>query len=438
MKHILTIILIIISLHSFSQDNTEKYWYYRERLRKYFVKVGPNAGESIVAERLNDLRGDKYKIGDGTIDLAWYISVLSTEYALLSKNNKNTNETLQELYYALKAYERLDLCEDKEPWNKDTAKLDGFFNREDVELYNTRGTFSLKGRNTALSKNNVWGTKPPGQPTYIKEIDAFYSLPIKKSVAMSQDQAVHLLMGFALIVRSLPNKEISFIDLNKNKLKINFYTWSQKLTDLIINYIKKDNWVIKDPNAENVTRGANAIGNAYGFAKAGRYITGKKYQDFLSLEPLAILAWNLQVIPNFPNKYNTTMAMILSAIGNSWKCPWGTANNLYLSGAVWRKHYLYVPLFMYLHNINVAKPAYNKKLIKKSIDDAPKYGTYFWGNEYVDFSCCDSVYGNPGKGWAYSNKFRSDKKGQDNGVDMANFNGLDFMLLYNLYQLVKN
>jgi len=437
MRQIIFILLILFSLSSYSQENLKKYWYYRERLCKYFVKVGPNAGESIVAERLNDLRYDKYKIGDGTIDLAWYISVLATEYALLSQNNQNTDRTLLELFYALKAYERLDLCEDKEPWNKDTAKLDGFFNREDVELYNTRGAFSLKGRNNGLTKDSVWGTKPPGQPTYIKEIDKYYSFPIKKSVAMSQDQAVHLLMGFALLVRSLPNKEIDFKDLQNNKLTVNFYTWAQQLSDLIITNIKKENWMIKDPNGDNVERGANAIGNAYGFAKAGKYITGKSYQDFLSLEPVSVLAWNFQVIPNFPNQYNTTMAITLAAIGNSWRFPCGTANNLYLAGSVWRKHYLYVPLFMYLHNAGVSKPAYNKKKIKKSIDDAPKYGTYFWGNEYVEFSCCDSIYGNPGGGWAYSNKFRSDKKGQDNGVDMANFNGLDFMLLFNLYQLIE-
>ena len=437
MKQVIAIVLMICSVSVFSQKNLEKYWYYRERLCKYFVKIGPNPGESIVAERLNDLRYDKYKIGDGTIDLAWYISVLATEYALLEKSNQQTNRTVQELYYALKAYERLDRCENKEPWNKDTAKLDGFFNREDVELYNTRGAFSLKGRNIGLSKDSVWGTKPAGHPTYIKEIDAFYSFPISKGIAMSQDQAVHLLMGFALITKALPNKNLLFTDMDNKKQSVNFYLWSQKLAGLIINYIKQDTWIIKDPNGNKVERGYNAFANSYAFAKAGKYITGKQYQNFYSLEPFALMAWYMQIIPNFPNNYNTTMAMCLAAIGNSWGTYSSTANKLYIAGSVWRKHYLYVPLFMYLHDTKLGKPAYNKKKIKKSIDDAPEFGTYFWGNEYVDFACCDTVYGNPGNGWAYSNKFRSDKNGQDNGVDMANFNGLDFMLLYNLYQLAE-
>ena len=432
MKKLISIVIIFSVFSAFSQDNMEKYWYYRQRLTDYFVKVGPKVGESIVAERLNDQKLHKYKIGDGTIDLAWYISVLATEYALLKNNNQNTDNTLQELYYAMLAYERLDRCEDKEPWNKSEAKLDGFFNREEILLYTDTSKFSLKGRNKNLNKKDIWGTKKPGQPTYISEIDAYYSYPISKGVAMSQDQAVHLLMGFALIVRSIEDKEITISDLDGKKRNINFYTWAQKLTDLIIEYIKKENWIIKDPNGDNVERGQNAVANSYGFAKAGKYITGKNYQNFVSYNPLESLFWNGQRIPNWVNPYNTTMVMALSAIGDSWQFPMGTANGLWFVGSVWRRHNLYVPLYIYLHNQSATWPSCNKKQIKNMLDSAPKYGTYYWGNT-SDKNNQDLM-----GGWSTLNRFRTEKKEQDDGNEnvIANFNGLDFMLLFNLYSLI--
>ena len=439
MKKLIFIFAIFYTFCSFSQSNLEKYWFYRNRLTNYFVKVGPNVGESIVAERLNDSRLDKYKIGDGTIDLAWYISVLASEYALLKNNNQNTDRSLLELYYAMLAYERLDKCEDKEPWNKAEAKLDGFFNREEIRLYTDSSAFSLKGRNTNLSKSDKWGKKAPGMPTYIKEIDAFYSLPVSKGVAMSQDQAVHLLMGFALIVRSFDNQNVNFIDLQGQKQSVNFYVWAQKLSHLIITYIKKDNWIIKDPNGDKVQRGQNAIANSYGFAKAGKYITGKNYQNAVSFNPLEAIFWNGQIIPNWENPYNTTMAMTLAAIGGTWNFPVGTANSLQMAGSTWRKNYLYVLLYEYLYQTNVKSLSADK--ITEMLNTAPKYGTYFWGNEnFTNFACCDTVSGNPGGGWASTNRFRNSKNAQDFGVenDKANFNGLDYMLLYNMYHLNQN
>jgi len=51
---LLILILFTTSIQIFSQSNLQnKYWYYRQRLTDYFVKAGPNVGESVVAEMLN-------------------------------------------------------------------------------------------------------------------------------------------------------------------------------------------------------------------------------------------------------------------------------------------------------------------------------------------------------------------------------------------------
>ena len=439
MKKILLILLIFFGLGLFSQSKLEKYWYYRKRLTDYFVKVGPNIGESVVAERLNDLELYKYKIGDGTIDLGWYISVLATEYALLKQNNQNTNETLQELYYAMRAYERLDLCEDKPPWNKSTAELDGFFNRKDEEMFEFPDVyFSLEGRNKGLTSNDLWGYKPPGHPTWIDELDNYDFDPNSKDIAMSQDQAIALLMGFALVKRSFYDENVGFYDLDGNYTNINFNSWARYLADLIVKYIRKDLWLIKDPNGDNVEAGHNAFANSYGFAEAGQYITGHFYHNLVTLEPAAWFAWSSQKIPNPVNDYNTTMAMTLAAIGDSWFFPLGTANSLFDAGSIWRRHHVFVLLYSYLHSIAVGWPSYNKNKIKEMLETAPCGGPYFWSNSNENFSCCGYVQGNPGGGWASTNRFRQIKDVQDNGQGKANFNGLDYMLLYNLYHLKEN
>lgn len=45
---------------------------------------------------------------DATITLGYYYIVLATEYRLLKDSEKNTEPTLNELYYAINALNRLD------------------------------------------------------------------------------------------------------------------------------------------------------------------------------------------------------------------------------------------------------------------------------------------------------------------------------------------
>lgn len=91
MKLIITIIFIFIQIYSFSQisgdNNLDRYWFYRERL-KYFVKVGVNEEESCISSFRNRSVGpngdlnQELHFGDQTIFLNWYIGVLATEYKL--------------------------------------------------------------------------------------------------------------------------------------------------------------------------------------------------------------------------------------------------------------------------------------------------------------------------------------------------------------------
>ncbi|MFH2144027.1 MAG: hypothetical protein ABIJ97_16500 [Bacteroidota bacterium] len=132
MKTLIIALLCLLSIFEIYAQNTfqnnhERYWHYRNRL-KYFVKVGTNQGESCVASYRNKPQYEnKLKFGDQTIHLGWYIGVLATEFRLLQLNNQNTEKTIYELYCALEAFKRIDMCEDEAPWNDPPGKFDGFF-----------------------------------------------------------------------------------------------------------------------------------------------------------------------------------------------------------------------------------------------------------------------------------------------------------------------
>ncbi len=138
MKFLLFVIYIFSATFTFCQspiENLEKYWTYRDRLRKNFLKIGDQAGESIpmTARRVDwafsgqdaspwpDARAVYYS--DATIYLGHYIMVLATEYkltndqilagisddeAFAAMTNQKT-QTQNELYYALQAINRIDL-----------------------------------------------------------------------------------------------------------------------------------------------------------------------------------------------------------------------------------------------------------------------------------------------------------------------------------------
>jgi hypothetical protein len=108
-----------------AQSNFNKYWFYRDRLKKRFMVEGPNQGESLVAPRIQRINNSAgvvdqylYHYGDQTIQMGWYLGVLATEYRLLANHSQPTANTERELYHAMKAFERLDLNAEIQPKTK--------------------------------------------------------------------------------------------------------------------------------------------------------------------------------------------------------------------------------------------------------------------------------------------------------------------------------
>ncbi len=149
-----------------SAENLQKYWWYRYKLVNDFMKIGDECGESLIARKRRldgwfifpsgnkeptSHDGNHLQYGDQTIGLGMYMGVLATEYRFLSNNSKDVNRTLMEIYYALKAFERLDIYAEERMRDfeatKDCANMtphtgntpadndhNGFFIRDDVPL----------------------------------------------------------------------------------------------------------------------------------------------------------------------------------------------------------------------------------------------------------------------------------------------------------------
>jgi hypothetical protein len=113
---------------AYTQDlrkNSEKYYFYRHRLSKYFVRVGEQPGESLVCQGRNgaiknqiclpyslnynntDLSSELMAYDDEPNILGWYIGLLATEWKLVNDEGGDVSEITKELFYALEAINRL-------------------------------------------------------------------------------------------------------------------------------------------------------------------------------------------------------------------------------------------------------------------------------------------------------------------------------------------
>lgn len=122
MKLIMSLVLaastLVASSQSTNQENLEKYWKYRDQLKQRFMKIGTDDGESIPASviipsrqygQVDQTTGSIIQWRDATITMGYYWIVLATEYKLLSNVGEDVQPTLNELYYAMLAFNRLDM-----------------------------------------------------------------------------------------------------------------------------------------------------------------------------------------------------------------------------------------------------------------------------------------------------------------------------------------
>jgi hypothetical protein len=398
---------LVLSSAAASADTTEqnlaKYHALRTRLVTDFTVVGSGAGQSQPADLRDDGEGF-IKWADNTIRLGWYIGILASELYLADHpaefpGAKGREDTLNELYLALLAMERLDQkAESAFPECGGADALNGFFIRDDVP----------EGFHTKF---------PPLTTTFSDFVD-----PTLTNKEESQDQVYHVLLGLALVKHLVP----SSVTKNGKTLR----TWAVDQAKRIVEHMASTDWTIRNPACEGrkVRRGEDARLFSGGTRLAIGFITDGAYLP----EPNATLGWLWSSVPRGVGATdidNQHMAMAIAAVGNGWGAD--TARHLYdLSIAPdWP---IYPMLHRVLHGDAAAAwctstaPPVNERG-RKMLDELPA-GADIASPEpgTAPHQFTRSLRFLRGRETAYSGEL---------GSEGHRFPGLDYMLLHNLYAI---
>ena len=444
MKKILLIVLISTTLGPFQgraqvdhRYLLNKYWHYRERLG-YFVQAGTSGsgrGESMVASVRNKHSTDVIAWEDQMIHFGSYLGVLATEYALLTFYGQDASMPQQELNIALNSYERDDRCENRTPWFMDNAIYDGFHMREDVPAdFLTNHPPMNSGLTPA---NQVWNSDP-GSPSWVARVCSndyerwdvnpgfspyvtYQTIVQMKEGAMDVRNSVGLLRGLVLVLKCLPVGSYAHAKAGEILGKVIQRMWSN------------GSWILLDPEMNAVAGGANA----YSYTIPLSVIQLAAGQDALPPGPgtaNANTAWqSLQYTGAGPNQNPGTLS--LAALCDCWNGGLSgipglntTQAGLFSISAPEQWDTFYLLLWAFLHDKSSEFLDMNKVL--GQLDAAPCNGPW----------CYDSLgHQHAPDGWASVSKFDHALVHQEHGQrsQQGNYNGLDYMLLYNLFHLIN-
>lgn len=392
-----------------TSENLAKYTRLKQRLAKEFMVVGTGPGNSIPATERSDGEGF-IKWADATINQGWYIGVLASEYHLRTNvalypgadggNPTAKDATLEELYQALFAMERLDKVADQSfpPPCSSAPALNGFFLRDDVPA-------SMLSSFAPLTR-----------------LESDFVDPTLTNKEMSQDQVYHVLLGLSLVKRLVPASVVA----HGKPIR----AWAMEQAQRIGGLFAKDSWLVKNPACGNrtVARGGQAIGYSGGTRLALGFLT-----DGALLPSTPVDVWGTLKSPSNPaynDSDNLHMALAIAAVGNGWGAT--TADDLAtLSKAPdW-------PLYPILHRVlhdadakafcTTTGAAINTRA-REMIDELPATG--------------EPVNPLPGPplahGFTSCNRFIRPKAqhyvGQPGG-NGRRYSGTDFLLLHNLYAI---
>ncbi|MCS6980459.1 MAG: hypothetical protein NZM15_10230 [Flavobacteriales bacterium] len=398
---IFSAVFLAVFFSSWSQSYSDVYWLARHRLREKFIFPGTGQGEGYAAAALVKDRNALIRYyGDNTTYHGWYLGVLATEYAWLRTQGKPASATAEELFEALAAVQRLDSLAETYFMNSRGAHgqpaVNGFFIRDDVneEIARQHG---WKGR--LLSDYELGCSLHPGEKGL-------------RDNEMSQDQAIHLLLGLRLVNHFVEDS----LQVQGRYLK----EWARQMAVRIIRYIAENRWIIYNPvTGRKVYRGPDARLFSLGFAKTIRKLGGASPR-----KPVwySHLAWPWLRTALVPVYFNRVMVMILGVTGNAYGTAATTRRFLCANGRLWKKE-----IYPLLHEFLEPEFSYRCRCTeKKSLEamlasaDATafrSYGPYGWNttNRWLA----------PAKTFSSYDGFFPDKE----------VTGLDFMLLHNLYML---
>ncbi len=351
---------------------------------------------------------------DGTYVMGDYLAVLGTEYGLLRQYQaqEEAAETALLILQALLTIERLEK-RGNELSNQPGEPPKGWFVRDDVPGH----LHSQWDDVSCIASTGSCGTPHP--------LNGYFT---------SQDQVAGLLYGLAMIRRFVPD-HIEIQGYNIRQL-------TSATAHRLITYLSGNNWQLYSPDSIQVPDqyGGNAFWLSWGFSSAASYITDSVY---LSIPDDAVPFWlfnNMPVLDPMSGEpdsicilsfcfaiqgkdYNNAMIMKLAAAGNQ-------RNDTTMSvQAQQYGHWIYPLARAVIHNTVV--PDFEYDTFLQLLEDAPAGGPCYNTSPDPTWDCDAPV------GWWSSDRWArtAHAYGLDSNQRRGMFNGLDYMLAYNLYHL---
>lgn len=437
--------------------NLQKYWYYRWRLANDFLKVGEGVGHSIPIQSRQGYNGiPDIELADATIYHGFYLGILATEFKLLKINQRHADleRTKTELYYAIKAFERLDMY--GEEYLGMPGKIDGCFQRDDIPcdfLDPNKNPQNYRHFNqeyhvpegfTPVFKVFTSDDCPDGQALEDK------SNP-RRTPSMSQDQVIWLLMGFMLIEKCMDGLEQVRLH-NGDIIDFDFNLQARRHAINMINYCKykypdkpkKSNWRLYRSDGKKIFPGQNVFMFKYPMSIIGQRMYTEHAENNQKFDKTPGRAqWKLTRIWIPYKNVNGQMITVIGALSGRWG-----KDELRTMKAIektWKKRNwgnFYLPLMAVLHDIDLNEIDIHQRIIS-DLNLAPAVGPYnLTRHEIARFADSLGIKTYP-EGWTrhlkYSSSFENQWDGDlDNYMRRGFYSGLDYMLLFNLYYLTAN
>jgi hypothetical protein len=441
-------------------------------------------------------RGYVLDIGDGGQHLGWYIAVLATEYKLLKDNGLPVDSTITELFYALETLQRLDhLAENVNPYGAPGNVIytgwcdrNGFLIRQDVacgmlnDPLNPNKFYKgleLSGDCIDYAQDQYYYEqfKNEGPIPTISESTPAITWGTRKGYenGPSIDQISHTLLGLACVVKFIEDGDWYFYEAGTaepgspfptgRRFGYNFHRKAKEIAKNIGTYLKNVNyWItypvnpnyIIDPNdpfnphpAHHGHDTKHSMGQhlCHPFRLAIEEIIG---ESLPAIDPFWELAsrvtWNAAKYDLFkiqPQTYNYALLLNLAVIGDSWYWGPGLVNSINVTRTVVNeqsKRYkmeIYPLIYQLFHGGNIIW----KGNITGTMNQADCNGPRDFPDD-VSNAPLNKWANNHGPcGWTTNNRYvffdEAARDYKESNPDASGYyNGLDYMLLYNTFNLV--
>ncbi|HUM47601.1 MAG TPA: T9SS type A sorting domain-containing protein [Chitinophagales bacterium] len=374
-------------------------------------------------------------------------------------------------------------------WDIEDQDLNGFFMRSDMfgEFLDTHPEITAADDqldngfvvNTVTSNHTDYPENDPselcdpesGFPDYDSPTDyACRSGACLRTGEMSKDQVWWLFMGFALVKKCVDGGA-GFAGHTFMDGETNFVAEVQRITDRIMFYARwsfDNDWCLKNPVTGNpVVGGAPPGGDIdpvnglddngdcsclfgaasfgdlkYGFAKAACYITDADMDKYLTTFQIGVgaFAWNNIGLFGVYSPYSYAGAFMCST-SNEYIAPLILA----ATGNIWTSSTISDAVeFVGMDNASIQTPFYS--LLHGYLhNEDPYYSKAHIREDFIDLAPCKGPYNFPGVEspqmpnyeWSSTNMHvHPENRGDATPGEEGYYNGLDYMLLYNLYYLL--